>query len=108
MRFKAHLPFLINCTKCLAERLRDEVGRVKTVNLYGSVTRREAGQDIDLLIIIPNGKIRRQIVRVSYDVDLQFSMVTSHVYMTPQEFERYMSWGDPFLREVLKEGHSSP
>jgi predicted nucleotidyltransferase len=91
----------------LAERLRDAVGdRIEAIVLYGSVARGEAGKDsdVDLLIIVPDGKIRRQILRVSYDLDLEFGTVTSHVYMTPQEFERYLSWGDPFLREVLKEG----
>lgn len=89
------------------ERLLKEIGnRIEAIVLYGSVARNEAGQesDIDLLIIIPEGEIRNQVLSVSYDVDLEFGTVTSHVYMTPQEFKRYLSWGDPFLQDVLKDG----
>lgn len=89
------------------ERLLEEIkNRIEAIVLYGSVARNEAEQesDIDLLIIVPEGEIRDQVLSVSYDVDLEFGTVTSHVYMTPQEFKRYLSWGDPFLREVLKDG----
>jgi len=91
----------------VAERLLEEIGdNIEAIVLYGSVARGEAGRDsdIDLLIIVPDGEIRNQVLSVSYDVDLEFGTVTSHVYMTPQEFECYLSWGDPFLREILKEG----
>ena len=93
--------------KCLADRLLGHFGdKIEAIVLYGSVARGEAEResDIDLLIIVPEGEIRKQVLSLSYDVDLEFGTVTSHVYMTPQEFERYLSWGDPFLREVLKEG----
>ncbi len=94
--------------KVLAEKLIKKFGdEIEAIVLYGSVARKETGleSDIDLLIIVPEGEdIREQILSLTYDVDLEFGAVTSQVYMTPQEFERYLSWGDPFLENVLKEG----
>jgi len=90
-------------SKRLVEHAGDEI---EAIILYGSVARGEAGQesDIDLLIIVPNGKIRKHALHLSYDADLEYGTVTSHIYMTTQELECYLSWGDPFLEEVLKEG----
>ena len=93
--------------KCLADRLLGHFGdKIEAIVLYGSVARGEAEResDIDLLIIVPEGEIRKQVLSLSYYVDLEFGTVTSHVHMNSKEFERYVNLGDPFLKDVLKEG----
>ena len=89
------------------DRLVKELGaRIDSIILYGSVARKEAREesDIDLLIVTPDKSIRREVVSISYEVDLENGTFTSHVYVTPQEFEKYVEWGDPFLKEVMMEG----
>jgi len=89
------------------DRLVKELGaRIDSIILYGSVARKEAREesDIDLLIVTPDKSIRREVVSISYEVDLENGTFTSHVYVTPQEFEKYVEWGDPFLKEVLRQG----
>jgi len=89
------------------ERLVKELGgTIDSIILYGSVARREACEesDIDLLIVTSDKSIRREVVSISYEVDLEDGTFTSHMYVTPQEFEKYVEWGDPFLKEVMMEG----
>jgi len=89
------------------ERLVKELGgTIDSIILYGSVARKEAREesDIDLLIVTSDKSIRREVVSISYEVDLEDGTFTSHVYITPQEFEKYVEWGDPFLKEVLRQG----
>lgn len=66
------------------ERLLIEVeDKIEAIVLYGSVARGEVGRDsdIDLLIIVSDGEILNQVLSLSYDVDLEFRIVTSLVYM---------------------------
>jgi len=83
----------------LKERLVKELGdSVEAIILYGSIARKEAHEDsdIDVLIVAPGKSIRRRAVSISYEIDLKNGTFTSHVYITPREFEQYLEWGDPF------------
>ena len=78
---------------------------VEKVILFGSLARGEVGtwSDLDLLVVMPSEEsfVRRavelaQVLKPELGLDL--------VVYTPEEFKRMQEEGNPFLRQVLKEG----
>jgi uncharacterized protein len=92
---------LKNITAQIIEKYQPE-----KIILFGSAARGEIGpnSDIDLLIIKKNtpyyGADRTRELSKLIDRDLPLDLL---VYR-PEEFEKRVSMGDPFLKAILKEG----
>lgn len=91
------------------DRLKGEIiGKYKSekIILFGSAVQDEAREvnDIDLLIIkkdVPYygaDRIRELYRLIDTDTAVDF------LIYTPEEFERRLALGDPFIKEVLKRG----
>lgn len=91
----------------IAERLKREY-RAEKVILYGSVARGEATihSDIDLLVVAPSEEPGYQRMATVKAVirDLSRGLPVSPIVLTPDELERRLKDGDPFVREIVQSG----
>ena len=91
-----------------AQRAVEECGPlIDAIVLYGSVAKGKArrGSDIDVFIIYHGEKeIADKLLDISCDIDLKNSTVTNFIENTPEEVERSISLGSPFIEEVLGTG----
>ncbi len=76
------------------------------VILYGSIANDEIdeGTDIDLFIIkknVPDIGVDR--IR-QLDALIKYKLATDFVVYKPEEFEKRLQLGDPFVKEILKKG----
>ena len=83
--------------------------RIDSIILYGSAARgqyRPLESDIDVLVVGrgDDGSIKREISGIIGSIDLENSTATSPVYLSRENFRRYLEWGSPFLENVLEEG----
>ncbi|MDO8637396.1 MAG: nucleotidyltransferase domain-containing protein [Dehalococcoidia bacterium] len=83
--------------------------RIDSIILYGSAARgqyRPLESDIDVLVVGQgnDGSIKREISEIIGSIDLENSTATSPVYLSRENFRRYLEWGSPFLENVLEEG----
>ncbi|MBI4333208.1 MAG: nucleotidyltransferase domain-containing protein [Chloroflexi bacterium] len=94
----------------LKKALVAELGsKIDAVVLYGSAARgqyRPLESDIDILVIGQDvgGSVKAQISATMGDIDLENSTATSLVYLSRENFRRYLEWGSPYLENVLEEG----
>ena len=83
--------------------------RIDSIILYGSAARgqyRPLESDIDVLVVGrgDDGSIKREISGIIGSIDFENSTATSPVYLSRENFRRYLEWGSPFLENVLEEG----
>ncbi len=86
---------------------RELAGSIEAIVVYGSVARGEATEnsDIDLLIVSDEKEeIEDKVLEITYDIDLKNNTVTTRLYLTPEEMEREVRHGSPFIRDVLAQG----
>jgi predicted nucleotidyltransferase len=93
----------------MAKKLVEELGdKLCVIILYGSVAKGLADEDsdIDLFIVTENdGKqIYDKISIIRTTIDLDYGTLTSIFHLTKSEFEKYMKFGFPLLKEILSEG----
>lgn len=91
----------------IAERLKGAFGAQRVI-VYGSVARGEATihSDIDLLVIAPRTEKSYQRMALARATirDLSIGLPVSPIVLTPDELERRLRAGDPFVREILESG----
>ena len=93
------------------EKLNLVVERLKAykpekIILFGSYARGEADEysDLDFVVIKKTAKrFLERLIEVAKRIDSDLGPVDVFVY-TPEEFERMIEWGNPFIEQVLKEG----
>jgi uncharacterized protein len=96
--------------KELKSRLTEQFGeRIHSIILYGSAARgqyRHLESDIDILVIglDDNAKTKSDISSAVGEIDLKNATATSLVYLSHDNFRRYLEWRSPFLDNVLEEG----
>jgi predicted nucleotidyltransferase len=96
--------------KELKKKLLGQFGeRIDSIVLYGSAARdqyRYLESDIDILVIgrEENGQTKSEISSAIGEIDLDNSTATSLVYLSRENFKRFLKWGSPFLYNVLEEG----
>lgn len=83
--------------------------RIDSIILYGSAARgqyRPLESDIDVLVVgrDDDSSIKCEISATIGSIDLENSTATSPVYLSRENFRRYLEWGSPFLENVLEEG----
>jgi predicted nucleotidyltransferase len=96
----------------LAAEFAGEVARsvdgVLAVVLYGSVARREEGEesDIDVLVIARGNlaRVRDALAELATDFLLRTRVYVSAKAVRPEEFRRMAEGGNEFVRNVLREG----
>ncbi|MGC8842798.1 MAG: nucleotidyltransferase domain-containing protein [bacterium] len=74
--------------------------------LFGSYAREDFDpeSDIDLVVIKRTEKrFIERLLEVAELIENELGKVDVFVY-TPEEFERMIEWGNPFIERVLKEG----
>lgn len=91
------------------EKVKTETkeGDIKEIILYGSAATgkyREGESDIDLLIISKKKKIYDKILDIQTDVNMKYSVALSILYDTPQEIQKELNAGSPFIKEVIAKG----
>jgi uncharacterized protein len=78
----------------------------RKIVLFGSYASGQptADSDVDLLVIMPRARARgeRMSVRIRHAVPRDFPL--DLLVRTPTEVKKRLQWGDPFLREVMKNG----
>lgn len=95
------------------ERVKREVdGNIAAVVLYGSVARSKAKRDSDIDIFIltkgnaydkKNAKLRKKVLDISTEIDLENETLTSIVYFPVKDFFKRRNF-DPLLKNVIREG----
>lgn len=94
----------------LKKKLVSRFGEIiDSIILYGSAARgqyRPLESDIDILVIgrDDNHSTKSAISSAIGSIDLDNSTATSLVYISRENFRRYLEWGSPFLENVLEEG----
>ncbi len=75
--------------------------------LYGSFVRGEYSKysDIDILIVTKDkDKIREGIYNIAYDIDLEYDVLISLLFLTPEEVEKLIKNGSPLMEDIISEG----
>jgi predicted nucleotidyltransferase len=94
----------------LTQNLLAQLGhRIDSIILFGSAARgqyRPLESDIDILVIGQDdtGSMKSELSSIIGTIDLENSTATSLVYISIENFRRYLEWGSPFLENVLEEG----
>lgn len=90
------------------DRVIEELdGDIDAIIVYGSVARGKSTEDSDIDILIVSRQkeeIKDKVLDISYDIDLNSGTVTTHIYMTPDEFDQMMKLGQPLIINILKYG----
>ncbi len=91
--------------KRVVERLRDEI---LALVLYGSYVRGEYSKysDVDVLVLIKSKdkKVKEIVYDIAYDIDLEYDILISLLFLTPEEVEMLIEKGSPFIENILLEG----
>ncbi|OGG54648.1 MAG: hypothetical protein A3F84_13795 [Candidatus Handelsmanbacteria bacterium RIFCSPLOWO2_12_FULL_64_10] len=80
---------------------------IYSIVLYGSVVRGEASDESDIdVLVIGDGQsgAEDRVLDISYEIDLRNRTATSIFYSTPEDFERRLKLGSPFIEDVLSAG----
>ena len=96
--------------KAVEEFVRRALGRygdrIKSIILFGSVARGEAGEesDIDILVVTKKEdfRLRRMLIEIAFDILLNTRENISVKALSKDEFERRKNFS--FLRGVISEG----
>jgi predicted nucleotidyltransferase len=91
----------------LKSSLLKELGdKVKSIVVYGSVSRGEADEesDLDVFIVLEDNSIYRRVSDIAYKIDLKNRTATSIFWVTPKELMKYLKNGSPFIENVVSEG----
>ena len=96
------------------DRARSEHGDVITeLYVFGSTIRGEASNrssDVDVLIVFDDDTDRDAVADslrdIAYDVMLEYGPLVELHILDESTFERHRQEGNPFVRNVLSEGHS--
>ncbi|EMA56650.1 nucleotidyltransferase domain-containing protein [Halococcus thailandensis] len=100
--------------EAFVERARSQHSdKIAELYVFGSTVRGEASgrsSDVDVLIVLPDNPDRDAIADslrdIAYDVMLEYGpLVELHILDGPT-FERHQQEGNPFVRNVLREGRS--
>jgi len=104
---------MLGIYKQVVEELKEKIihnlkDRINSLILYGSVVEGKARKesDIDILIIAKDNdkKIYNEISKIRTHIDLENKTLTSLVFLSRVEVEKYLKLGSPFLWQVLREG----
>ena len=90
--------------KRVLERLKEY--QPEKIILFGSYARGQTDEysDLDFVLIKKTDKrFLERLIEVAKLIDNDLGDVDVFVY-TPEEFERMIEWGNPFIEWVLKEG----
>jgi len=83
-------------------------GKIVRAVLFGSAARGEAGResDADILIVVADSeaKLKDEISMAAYEVMLENDVVLSPLVMDQTTFDWYRTNGDPFYRNIRKDG----
>jgi uncharacterized protein len=93
--------------KDLNEGLVRELGdKLDSMILYGSIARGDYGpeSDIDILVILEDKKFEDKTSDIRYDIDVKNNTVTTFFICTPDEINKMIQRGFPFINNVLNEG----
>lgn len=93
----------------LKNRLLKELGdRIESIVLYGSVAKNKAYEDSDIDILVVtryyDKKVYDKISKIRTEVDLDNNTLTSLLYVSREELERYVKLGSPFIKRIAEEG----
>jgi predicted nucleotidyltransferase len=96
------------------ERARSTHGeKIVELRVFGSTIRGEASgrsSDVDVLIVLPDtpdyDAVADSLRDIAYDVMLEYGPVVELHLVDETTFERHQREGNPFIRNVLHEGHS--
>lgn len=99
--------------EAFVERARSRFGeQIEELYLFGSTARGEAhglSSDVDVLVVLDESHRETTadgLRELAYDVMLEYGPVIELHILTTETFERYQREGDPFIRNVIAEGHS--
>jgi len=97
-----------NALRLFKERVLSQLrGRVDSIVLYGSAARGEyhrVSSDVDLLVIGKGDSTYDVLREIATDIDLKHSILISLVYLSEEEFKRFLRGGSPFIESILEEG----
>jgi len=92
-------------TKRVVEKLKDEI---LALVLYGSYVRGEYSKysDVDVLVVVKSKdkKVKEIIYDIAYDIDLEYDILISLLFLTPEEIKMLIEKGSPFIENILFEG----
>ena len=96
------------------ERARSQHSdEIAELYVFGSTVRGEASgrsSDVDVLIVLPDNPDRDAIADslrdIAYDVMLEYGPLVELHILDRSTFERHQQEGNPFVRNVLREGRS--
>jgi predicted nucleotidyltransferase len=103
---------VVTHAKAVAQ-LRDKLvtnfgDRIESIVLYGSVAKNMAHEDSDIDILIVardwDKRLYDKISKIRTEIDLDHNTLTTLVYMSSGELERYVKFGSPFIESVAQEG----
>jgi len=81
---------------------------IRKAVLFGSAARGEAGSesDIDILIVVSDedAPLKDEISMAAYEIMLKNDVVLSPIVMDKSTFDWYRINGDPFYRNIRKDG----
>jgi predicted nucleotidyltransferase len=90
-----------------------DIDSIQELFLFGSTARGDASEldsDVDFLAVIAEDADRRTVADelrdIAYDVMLEFGPVVELHVLSEVTFERRRKQGNPFVRNVLREGRS--
>lgn len=103
-----------DAAEAFVDRARSRHGdEIVELYVFGSTVRGEASgrsSDVDVLIVVPDSPDRDALADslrdIAYDVMLNYGPLVELHMLDESTFERYQQEGNPFVRNVLREGRS--
>ena len=103
-----------NAAAAFVNRARSQHSdEISELYVFGSTVRGEASgrsSDVDVLVVLPNSPDRDSVADslrdIAYDVMLEYGPLIELHILDELMFERYQQDGNPFLRNVLREGRA--
>jgi predicted nucleotidyltransferase len=86
---------------------------IAALYLFGSTARGEASglaSDVDILVVLADDVAQEETAdalrAIAYDVMLEYGPVVELHVLSEDEFEHARSYGNPFIENVIHEGHA--
>lgn len=103
-----------DAAEAFVDRARSQHGdEIVELYVFGSTVRGEANgrsSDVDILIVLPDSPDRDALADslrdIAYDVMLEYGPLVELHMLDEPTFKRYQREGNPFVRNVLREGRS--